>query len=83
MMKSKEETYKGLVPLGQQCMNQYYHAFEEKDIIDFIQNVVIDGNDTLKSQRVDFVRNELKVNYPNASDVVINKIKEVLKIKNN
>jgi len=40
MLKSEEETYKGLVPLGQQCMDQYYHAFKEEDIIKFIQNLV-------------------------------------------
>lgn len=81
MIKSEEETYKGLVPLGQQCMDQYYHALSREDIIDFIQNVVVDGNDTKKAQREKFVRTELKANYPHASDTTISLIKKELKIK--
>ena len=81
MMKSKEATYNGLVPFGQQCMDQYYHAFEEKDIIDFIENVVINGNDPKKEERVNFVEKELKVNYPHAADNLIAKIKKSLRIK--
>lgn len=81
MIKSKEETYNGLVPLGKMCMDQHYHAEKEQDIIDFINNVVIEGNDTLKEQRVEFVRNELKANYPHAAETLINAIKKEIKIK--
>lgn len=81
MIKSEEETYKGLVPLGQQCMDQYYHAKSKEDIIDFIENVVIKGNDPMKAQREAFVKNELKANYPHAADTMINMIKKELKIK--
>ena len=82
MMKSKEATYNGLVPFGQRCMDQYYYAFEEKDIIDFIQNVVLNGDDPKKEQRVSFVEKELKVNYPHAADVLISNIKKSIGIKN-
>lgn len=81
MIKSEEETYKGLVPLGQQCMDQYYHAKSKEDIINFIENVVIKGNDPMKAQREAFVKNELKANYPHAADTMINMIKKELKIK--
>ena len=80
MIKSEEETYNGLVPLGRQCMDQYYHAKTRQDIIDFIENVVIKGNDPKKEQREAFVKNELKANYPHAADTMIN-IKKELKIK--
>lgn len=81
MMKSKEETYNGLIPFGQKCMDQYYHAFSEEDIIKFIQEVVVDGKDPKKEQRVDFVNKELKINYPHAADATIDMIKKELKIK--
>lgn len=81
MMKSEEETMNGLVPLGQQCMQQYYHAFSKEDIIDFIQNVVVNGDDPLKEQREAFVQKELKQNYPHAAETVIKMIKDELKIK--
>lgn len=81
MMKSEKDTYAGLVPLGQQCMDQYYHAFSKEEIIDFIQNVVIDGIDPMKEQRESFVEKELKTNYPHAAEAVINMIKSELKIE--
>lgn len=80
MMKSEKDTYDGLLPLGQKCMDQYYHAFTEEDIVRFIQEVVLDGNDPMKEKRVDFVNKELKVNYPHAADAVIDIIKKELKI---
>ena len=80
MMKTEEETMQGLVPLGQACMKQYYHAFDEKDIINFIEKVVVRGEDEMQSSREEFVEKELKVNYPKASEFLIEKIKEELSI---
>jgi|BioPla2DNA2_1021312.scaffolds.fasta_scaffold02521_9 hypothetical protein len=80
MMKTEEETMKGLVPLGRACMQQYYYAFEEEDIINFITNVVIEGKDPKKLSREGFVEKELKINYPRASEFLIAKIKEELHI---
>lgn len=81
MMKDKKTTYEGLVPFGQKCMEQYYHAFCEEDITRFIKEVVIDGNDPMKEQRERFAKNELMVNFPHAADSVINMIKKELGIK--
>lgn len=80
MMRSLDQTMDGLLPLGQKCMDNYYHAFSEKDIISFIQDVVIDGKDPLKEQRESFAENEIKVNYPHAARYVCDMIKEELKI---
>lgn len=80
MMKSLQETMNNLVPLGQECMQHYYHAFSREDIINFIKDVVIDGNDIKKEARVNFVENEIKVNYPNAAKFVCDFIKKQLKL---
>lgn len=80
MMKSEEQTMDGLVPLGQECMRRYYHAFCEDDITAFIRNVVIEEEDPMKDERERFVREELMVNYPNASDFVLRMIKDELKL---
>lgn len=71
MLKSEEQTKEGLVPLGQMCMENYYKAFEEKDIISFIEDVVLKGNDPMKEQREAFVRSELKFNYPHATEDLV------------
>ncbi len=82
MMKSKEETYNSLIPFGQKCMDNYYHAYEEKDILSFVENVVLSGNDPKKNQREDFVNNELAYNYPHASAATISHLKQILRKSN-
>ena len=72
MLKTPEQAVNGLVPLGQKCMEQYYHAFSEKDIIRFIEDVVVKGIDPLKGQREKFVQKELKFNYPNSAKNLVN-----------
>ncbi|MBR3178465.1 MAG: GNAT family N-acetyltransferase [Clostridia bacterium] len=80
MMQSEEKTRETLLPTGIACMDQYYHAFNEQDIMDFIQKVVIDGDDPMKHQREQFSRSELKKYYPNAANRVIELLKqEILK----
>ena len=71
MLKSEEQTREGLVPLGQKCMENYYKAFAEADIISFIEDVILAGNDPMKEQREQFVRTELKFNYPHATDDLV------------
>lgn len=81
MMKSLQETMDNLIPLGQVCMQHYYHAFKEDDIINFIKDVVINGEDPKKENRVNFVERELKINYPNAAKFVCDMIKRELRVK--
>ncbi len=75
MMKSEEQTMNGLLPLGQECMKQYYYAFSKEDICKFIDDVVINGDDPMREQREDFAKNTLKVNYPNSARFVTEYIK--------
>ena len=81
MMKSFNDTMNSLLPLGQECMQHYYHAFNSDDIINFIKNVVLGGNDVKRSDRINFVEKELKVNYPNAAKFVCDIIKKEINIK--
>ena len=71
MLKSEEQTREGLVPLGQKCMENYYKAFAEEDIISFIEDVILGGDDPMKERREQFVRTELKFNYPHATDDLV------------
>lgn len=81
MLKSEEAVNTTLVPLGQQCMAQHYHAFCEDDITKFIRDVVIGGTDPMKERREAFAKNELMVNYPHAAEAFIDILKEELKLK--
>ena len=52
-------------------MENYYKAFAEEDIISFIEDVILGGNDPMKERREQFVRTELKFNYPHATDDLV------------
>ena len=80
MMKDREETYKNLLPFGKECMDNHYQAYCDDDIIKFIKEVVVKGNDPMKEKREEFVKNKIMVNYPNAAEETINIIKKALKI---
>lgn len=79
MIKSEEETYGTMLPFGKECLSNYYHASDEKDIIDFIQNVVVEGNDPMKEKRSEFVNGKLRVNYPHVAETFIEYLKKELK----
>ena len=63
-----------------QCIKQYYEAFTEEDVINFIENVIIQGKDVMKQKRNEFFEKVLRNNYPNTSDYIFNDIKRELEI---
>lgn len=71
---AKQNYKKIFSTLGKECLKNYYLAFNEKQIIDFIKNVVIDGDDSLASERKEFTEKNLAINYPNVSKVILNEI---------
>lgn len=80
MLKKKEQLKNGFLEIGQQCINQHYHAYTHEDITNFIRDVVIKGNDPMANERKNFVRQKLKINYPNVSDFVLEYLKKQLNI---
>ena len=60
---------------GQLCLSHCYQAHEEKDIIDFIERVVVAGSDPMKAEREAF-RQRVMVNYPHAARAAMNQILE-------
>jgi len=64
--------------LGRKCLDFYYKAFNENDIINFIDNTVIKEMDTNKKNRDLFVDQYIKINYPNVSDKILLEIKEAI-----
>lgn len=78
MLKSEKQTQDGLLPLGQACIDNYYKAFSQDDILKFIDNVVIKGKDPLKEKRFFFVQSELKQHYPNSAQKLIEMLEKKL-----
>lgn len=63
---------------GKKCLEHCYKAFNRKDILGFIDNVIIEGYDPMKENRIKFVKEVLKINYPHATDMILNHIKKEL-----
>lgn len=76
ILKNKKSIKKWFMPIGQKCLKHCYKAYSQSDIINFIDNVVLKGKDPLKQKRIKFVNSELKINYPNSSDTILNYIKQ-------
>mgnify|MGYP001297403757 CR=1 FL=1 len=57
------------------CIDNHYKAFKKDDIIEFIDNVIVKGEDSMKEKRIAFVNTELKMNYPNSAKVICKYIK--------
>lgn len=79
-MVRDENVKKRWNPFGQQCLKQHYHATNIDQIEQFIQSVVINGNDTMKEQREQFFKDYL---YPKdgvmPSQKIYNILEEALK----
>jgi CDP-glycerol glycerophosphotransferase (TagB/SpsB family) len=70
--------YTQFTQFGIECLDYYYKAFNEKDILDFIDNVVIGGIDVQKGERECFVDKYIKINYPDVSGKIIKEIKDAI-----
>lgn len=78
MLKGNEIDKNNFSELGFEALKHYYHAFSERDIVDFIDNVIIKGDDVKKSARVKFAKEKVMINYPNASQKILDILKEEL-----
>lgn len=80
MLKNQKSIKKWFLPIGQECLKHCYQAFSKKDILFFIDQVVLKDKDPIKDERIKFVNSKLKINYPNVSRVIINYIKKQINI---
>lgn len=72
-----EEQVADMAEFGQLAMHQHYVGKCKQDIIDFIENVVLGGNDPMKEGRAEFVQKYLVP--PNGKSVVENTMDVLLK----
>lgn len=60
--------------LGLACLARCYRATEEAEVVRYVENVVLGGDDPLCADRAEFVRNSLAVNHPHAADACVSEI---------
>ena len=78
MLKSENEIDELFNDFGKQCLECYYHALSEDDIVKFIQEEVLQGQDSKKSIRTKFAHEVLMKDYPHSSEKIMNYLEETL-----
>ena len=78
MLKSPKDITEKFAPLGQDCLKHCTLAYDEKAIVDFIDTVIVGGNDPLADGRRQFAHTRIMLNYPHASDIALDAIKREL-----
>ncbi len=71
LLRNRESIEEQFMPAGQAVLDLYYQAFCEEDIIHFIDDVILHGEDPLKEKREAYVRRYVKVNYPDAAGRIV------------
>jgi hypothetical protein len=71
---SKKENKNIFSSLGEKCLENHYIATNKQEIIKFIDDVVVSGNDSLREKRNLFVTQKLAINYPNVSRKILEEI---------
>ena len=76
LVRDKEALPQIFTSLGLECIEQHELAYISDDIIKFIDEVIVGENDTKKEERDNFANTFLKVNYPHASNVILEHLKQ-------
>ena len=77
MLHSPGDVDAKFAPLGRQCLENCYVAFDTDAIERFIADVVVKGDDPKKASREKFA-GTVMLNYPHAADAALARIKESL-----
>jgi hypothetical protein len=78
MLKAKSDINEKFTELGKLCLDNCYIAYEEKQIIEFIDNVIINKHDPKRISREYFAEEKVMFNYPNATDAIVRELKQEL-----
>jgi CDP-glycerol glycerophosphotransferase (TagB/SpsB family) len=78
MLREDKKLEDNFMPEGIEMLDFTYKVMNEKDILKFIDDVVISNSDPLKESRLKFAKEKIRINYPSASREIINYIKNEL-----
>ena len=78
MLKSPSDIENKFSELGKQCLDNCYIAYNQEDILDFLNNVIVKGIDPKKREREQFAEEQVMINYPHASAKIISEIKNII-----
>ena len=79
LLSGEETVDREFLPFGKRLVEHVYRAFSAADIRQFIEKVVIGGEDPGKSARESLAQSEVCVNYPHAAERVICDVLDCIK----
>lgn len=82
ILRDESELYTQYLEFGREFFEHVYKAFNERDIIDFIEKVVLIESDPKKDERDKFAKERVMINYPHVSDFIIDYFENVFEVKN-
>lgn len=80
ILKNDKSIEHEFLDFGIKMLDHTYKAFSENDIINFINNVVLKKQDSMKESRLKFAEKFIKINHPNVSEIIMKYLKEQLTI---
>jgi hypothetical protein len=70
---------KQFLPFGRRLLEHVYISREERDILKFIDNVVLAGNDSMEADRKRFAETSVCCYYPHAADRILQTVSATLR----
>ena len=71
VVSSNEKLEEIFMPFGQKMVKNYYVVNNKQGILNYINQVILNEKDVMKTKRIAFVDKHLKVNYGNSSRVIV------------
>ncbi|MBR5401587.1 MAG: CDP-glycerol glycerophosphotransferase family protein [Treponema sp.] len=71
---AKKDYKKYFSKIGKKCLKYHYITKNREEICKFIEKNVLGENDYLAKKRDSFVKSNLAINYPNVSQIILDKI---------
>ncbi len=73
-----EKTENQFLPFGKKLLNYVYKAETEMQILNFIDRIVLGDDDQMQAERTRFALESICINYPNATDKIVETISKAL-----
>lgn len=78
LLKSEEHAQSQFMDWGLELLSHTYKAFNEDDICQFVEDVVLKGKDLKRVARENFVQENLHHNYPHVNEWILTDIENAV-----
>ncbi len=80
MLKSPEDIENKFSELGKQCLENCYVAYDKDAIRQFLEEVILKGNDPKSEARARFAREVVMMNYPHVTEKILESLESAFMV---